>query len=490
MFSKLRKRQVHFFGWLTLSLFIVFWWRSPATADTAKHYKDLEFAPLPEITLPNYERFQLTNGMTVYLIADHELPLIEGRVLIRTGERWDPLDQVGLADIATTVMRSGGTANYSPDQLNQILEDKAASVEVSVGNASGSATFSGLSENTALILDLFAEVLQRPAFDQAQIDLAKKQIQGAIARRNDEPGDIASREFSKLIYGADNPYASTIEYATLKNIQREDLIKFHQQYFHPANMILGIVGDFDPKEMRGLINKKFGNWQTTAPPLPALPTVQQVNQGGIFFVEQPQLTQSNVLLGHLGGKYDSPDYPALSVLNGVLNGFGSRLFNNIRSKEGLAYSVYGMWAANYDYPGLFVAGGQTRSESTVAFVKAINQEIERMRTEPVTAEELQQAKESSLNSFIFNFASPAQTLSRLMSYQYYGYPEDFIFQYQRAIAETTIEDVQRVAQKYLQPDKIVTLVVGNSQEIQPKLETLTKGQKVIPIDVTIPGSKE
>ena len=490
MFSKLRKRQVHFFGWLTLSLFIVFWWRSPATADTAKHYKDLEFAPLPEITLPNYERFQLTNGMTVYLIADHELPLIEGRVLIRTGERWDPLDQVGLADIATTVMRSGGTANYSPDQLNQILEDKAASVEVSVGNASGSATFSGLSENTALILDLFAEVLQRPAFDQAQIDLAKKQIQGAIARRNDEPGDIASREFSKLIYGADNPYASTIEYATLKNIQREDLIKFHQQYFHPANMILGIVGDFDPKEMRGLINEKFGNWQTTAPPLPPLPTVKQVNQGGIFFVEQPQLTQSNVLLGHLGGKYDSPDYPALSVLNAVLSGFGGRLFNNIRSKEGLAYSVYGMWAANYDYPGLFVAGGQTRSESTVPFVQAINQEIERIRTQPVTAEELQQAKESSLNSFIFNFASPAQTLARLMSYQYYGYPEDFIFQYQRAIAETTIEDVQRVAQKYLQPDKIVTLVVGNSQEIQPKLETLTKGQKVIPIDVTIPGSKE
>jgi zinc protease len=490
MFSKLRKRQLHFFGWLTLSLFIVFWWRSPATADTAKHYKDLEFAPLPEITLPNYERFQLTNGMTVYLIADHELPIIEGRVLIRTGERWDPLDQVGLAGIATTVMRSGGTANYSPDQLNQILEDKAASVEVSVGNASGSATFSGLSENTVLILDLFAEVLQRPAFDQAQIDLAKKQIQGAITRRNDEPGDIASREFSKLIYGADNPYASTIEYATLKNIQREDLIKFHQQYFHPANMILGIVGDFEPKEMRGLINEKFGNWQTTAPPLPALPTVQQVNQGGIFFVEQPQLTQSNVLLGHLGGKLDSPDYPALSVLNAVLNGFGGRLFNNIRSKEGLAYSVYGMWAANYDYPGLFVAGGQTRSESTVAFVKAINQEIERMRTQTVTAEELQQAKESSLNSFIFNFASPAQTLSRLMTYQYYGYPEDFIFQYQRAIAETTVEDVQRVAQKYLQPDKIVTLVVGNSQDIQPKLETLTKGQKVIPIDVTIPGSEE
>ncbi|MGL5507993.1 MAG: M16 family metallopeptidase, partial [Microcoleaceae cyanobacterium] len=360
MLSKLRKRQLHFFGWLTLSLFIVFWWRSPATADTAKHYTDINFPPLPEITLPNYERFQLTNGMTVYLIVDRELPLIEGQVLIRTGERWDPIDKVGLADIATTVMRSGGTANHSPDQLNQILEDKAASIEISVGNSSGSASFSGLSENTALIMDLFAEVLQKPVFDQAQIDLAKKQTQGAIARRNDEPGSIASREFSKLIYGADNPYASTIEYATLKNIQRQDLIKFHQQYFHPANMILGIVGDFDPKEMRALINEKFGNWQTTAPSLPPLPIVKQVNQGGTFFVEQPQLTQSNVLLGHLGGKYDSPDYPALSVLNAVLNGFGGRLFNNIRSKEGLAYSVYGFWGAGYDYPSLFVAGGQTR----------------------------------------------------------------------------------------------------------------------------------
>ncbi|MGL6283285.1 MAG: M16 family metallopeptidase, partial [Microcoleaceae cyanobacterium] len=286
------------------------------------------------------------------------------------------------------------------------------------------------------------------------------------------------------------PYASTIEYATLKNIQRQDLIKFHQQYFHPANIILGIVGDFDPKEMRALINEKFGNWQTTAPALPPLPIVKQVNQGGTFFVEQPQLTQSNVLLGHLGGKYDSPDYPALSVLNAVLNGFGGRLFNNIRSKEGLAYSVYGFWGAGYDYPSLFVAGGQTRSESTVPFVQAINQEIERIRTQPITEEELQQAKESSLNSFIFNFARPSQTLGRLMSYQYYGYPEDFIFQYQRGIESTTIEDVQRVAQKYLQPDKIVTLVVGNSQEIQPALETLSKGKKVMPIDVTIPGGAD
>ncbi len=490
MLSKLRKRQLHFFCLLTLSLFIVFWWRSPATADTAKHYTDINFPPLPEITLPNYERFQLANGMTVYLIVDRELPLIEGRALIRTGERWDPIDQVGLADIATTVMRSGGTANHSPDQLNQILEDKAASIEVSVANTVGSAGFSGLSEDTALIMGLFAEVLQQPVFDQAQIDLAKKQMQGAIARRNDEPSNIARREFSKLIYGADNPYASTVEYATLKNIQREDLIKFHQQYFHPANIILGIVGDFDPQEIRALINKNFGNWQTTAPALPPLPIVKQVNQGGTFFVEQPQLTQSNILLGHLGGQYDSPDYPALSVLNSVLNGFGGRLFNNIRSKKGLAYSVYGFWGAGYDYPSLFIAGGQTRSESTVPFVQAINQEIERIRTQPITEEELQQAKESSLNSFIFNFARPSQTLGRLMSYQYYDYPEDFIFQYQQAIASTTIEDIRRVAQKYLQPDKIVTLVVGNSQEIQPALETLSKGKKVIPIDVTIAGNEE
>jgi zinc protease len=188
----------------------------------------------------------------------------------------------------------------------------------------------------------------------------------------------------------------------------------------------------------------------------------------------------------LGGVVNNPDYPALSVMNEVLSSFGGRLFNEIRSRQGLAYSVYASWSPQFDFPGVFVAGGETRSAATVGFVKSMKQEIERIRTQPITTEELQIAKESAANSFIFNFQDPSQTLSRLMRYEYFGYPADFIFKYQKAVESTTIKDVQRVAQQYLQPDKLVTVIVGNQKAIKPAITDLGKIQ---PIDVTIPSPK-
>lgn len=289
-----------------------------------------------------------------------------------------------------------------------------------------------------------------------------------------------------MIYGKDSPYARTTEYTTLDNISRGDVLKFYQQYFYPNNMILGIVGDFDSKKMRSQIQAKFGDWKPSPTAIkPQLPQVTQAKTGGVFFVNQPQLTQSNILIGHLGGEYNSPDYPALDVLNNVLNGFGGRLFNEVRSRQGLAYSVYGYWSPRFDYPGMFLAGGQTRSDATVQFVKAMQGEIKRMQTQLVTPEELAFSKESTLNSFVFNFENPYQTLSRLMRYEYYGYRADFLFRYQKAVAATTAADVQRVARQYLKPENMVTLVVGNQTAIKPPLTQLAA--EVTPIDVTIPS---
>jgi len=454
-------------------------------ATEAKHYTDLQFPPVAEVKLPKYERYELKNGMVVYLMEDHQLPLVSGSIMIRTGDRWEPATQVGLAGLVGSVMRTGGTKQHSPDQINQILEQRAAGVETAIGGTSGGASFSALTENLDTVFGLFAEVIREPVFAQNKLDLAKTQEKGAIARRNDKPDGIASREFRKLIYGQDSPYARTVEYATLNNISRKDLVGFYQEYFHPNNMILGIVGDFDSQKMKSLIQSKFGDWannpQVTQP---SLPQVSQAKSNGVFFVNQPQLTQSSILIGHLGGKFDSSDYPALDILNGVLNGFGGRLFNEIRSRQGLAYSVYGVWSPRYDYPGLFIAGGQTRSDATVRFVQAIQSEIQRIQAQPISSQELAFAKESTLNSFVFNFQDPAQTLSRLMRYEYYGYPADFLFRYRRALEATTVADVQRVAKKYLQPDKLITLIVGNQKDINPPLTKLSA--QVIPIDVTIP----
>ncbi|BAZ53644.1 peptidase M16-like protein [Nostoc sp. NIES-4103] len=475
------------FGLMVALAFLVssFNFSLAATAQ-AKEYTELQFAPLTEIKLPKYERFVLQNGLVVYLMEDHELPLVSGMALVRTGSRWEPAEKVGLAGFTGTVMRTGGTKKHSPDELNEILEQRAAAVETSISEAVGNASFEALSEDLETVFGLFTEVLREPVFATEKLDLAKTQARGGIARRNDDPDDIAGREFRKLIYGKDSPYARTIEYATLEQIEREDLVNFREQYFHPNNMILGIVGDFDPKKMRSLIQAKLGDWQRN-PKItnPQLPEVPPANAGGVFVVNQPQLTQSSVLIGHLGGRFDNPDYPALDVLNRVLNGFGGRLFNEVRSRQGLAYSVYGIWSPRFDYPGIFLAGGQTRSDATVQFVKALQAEIKRIQNQTVTAKELAFAKESTLNSFVFNFQDPSQTLSRLMRYEYYGYPADFLFRYQKAVVATTAADIQRVAKQYLKPENIVTLVVGNQTAIQPPLTQLAV--KVTPIDVTIPS---
>lgn len=484
---KLKKSKLFLSGLVILTCLTVLLSRPPAVAAAAKHYDELTFPPLPEINLPDYSRYQLDNGMTVYLMEDHELPLVGGSAFIKTGSRFEPADHVGLAALTGEVMRTGGTQTHPAAELNQLLEQKAASVETSISDTAGSASFNALSEDVETVFGLFAEVIQEPVFAPEQLAVAKTQTQGSISRRNDDPSDIASREFQKLVYGEESPYARTVEYETLSNISREDLIEFHQKYIHPQEMILGIYGDFDSEQMRSLIADKFGNWNPEMiAENPSLPTVSQSKMGGIFFVEQPQLNQSYIKIGHLGGELNNPDYPELSVMNGVLNGFGGRLFNNVRSRQGLAYSVYGYWGVGYDHPGLFQAGGQTRSDATVPLIQSILTEIQQIQTEPITPEELSYAKESTLNSFIFNFASPDQTLSRLMRYEYYGYPEDFIFQYRNEVEATTIADVQRVAQQYLNPENLVMLIVGNQAGIEPPLTSLGNNPKITAIDVTIP----
>jgi len=486
--KKIKAKIQKLIPWLGLAIAAIFFTvfvRSPAMAATAQHYTELEFPPLKEVELPAYERYQLDNGLTVYLMEDRELPLISGTAIIKTGSRYEPADKVGLADLAGTVMRTGGTKRHSPDELNELLEQRAAEVETYISQNSGGASFEALSEDLELVFKLFAEVVQEPVFAPEKLELAKTQLRGSIERRNDDPDNITRREFRKLVYGDRSPYARTVEYATLDNIDRDDLVDFYQTYFRPDLTILGIVGDFDSAAMKSLIAQTFGGWKAqSSDPLPPIPSATQANQGGLFFVNQPQLTQSYIQMGHLGGQFDSPDYAALSAVNGILNGFGGRLFNEVRSRQGLAYVAYGFWSAQYDYPGVFVAGGQTRSDATVPFIKAIFSELEKIRTSAISPAELAYAKESILNSFVFNFADPDRILSRLLRYEYYDYPADFIFQYQRAIKAVTVEDVQRVAQKYLKPDQIVTLAIGNESEIQPPLSDLNSTVKTV--DISIP----
>lgn len=456
-----------------------------ATALAQKHYKDLVYPPLRELVVPPVERVDLPNGLALYLLEDRSLPKIEGLMLVRTGSRLEPKEKVGLASILGQVLRTGGSASRSGEEVDRQLENAGASVETQIGVSAGSASVFALKEDLPLVLEILAGLVQNPVLPEDKIELAKVQERTGIARRNDDVSEIAGREFAKLLYGAESPYARVPEYATIEAITREDLVLFHRDYFQPNRVLLGLWGDFDSTEVRSLVERYFGSWAKggEAPPDP-IPPVDAKRGRAIALVEKDDVNQTQIRIGQLGGRIDDPDYFALSVMTEILGGgFSSRLFQTIRTQRGLAYHASARWGAAYDYPGSFVAASSTKSESTVETIRGIVEEIERISREPVTEEELRLAKDGILNSFVFNFDGKGEIVGRLMTYDYYGYPRDFLSTYQKSVERVTVEDVRRAAAKHVHPEELIVLAVGRDDDFDAPLSTLGE---VRAIDVTIP----
>ena len=452
-------------------------------------WKSLKFPPLKEIPIPKPMTFTLPNGMRVYLLEDHELPLVSGTALVRTGNLFDPPDKRGLAELTGMVMRTGGTASKSGDDLNIQLENIAASVETRIGETSGTASFSCLKENTDEVLAAFHDVLTSPEFREDKLDLAETQMRSSIARRNDDAHGILQREFESIVYGRNTPYGWDIEYADVDNIHRGDLIKFYKRYFFPANIRLAVYGDFSAPAMKEKLEKLFAAWNYRQPPAPPFPAVTAKPAPGIYLATKTDVTQTFFGVGELGGELRDKDFPALEVAADILgSGFTSRLVDLVRTKLGYAYSINASWAANYDHPGTFQISGSTKSATTTDTLRIIREQVSKMRDAEVSDEELRTAKERVLNSFVFFFDRPSKTLNRLVLYDYFGYPKDFIFDYEKAIRAVTRADVLRVTRQYWHPDELTLVAVGNPKEFGKPLSALNL--PVHDIDLTIPEPKE
>lgn len=451
-------------------------------------YKDLKFPPLPPVKIPEPVSFTLPNGMKIYLLEYHELPLVHGTAIIRTGNLFDPPEKRGVASLTGSVLRSGGTKEKTGEELDVQLENIAASVESSISETSGSMSFSCLKENTDEVMQVFHDLMTTPEFRQDKVDLAKTHLRSSISRRNDDPGRIGSREFADILYGRDTPFGWEINYEHADRIQRQDLIDFYRRYYFPSNVMLGIYGDFSAVEMKARLEKLFAGWNYTQPPVPKFPSIKATPVPGVFVAEKGDVTQTFFEIGHIGGILSDKDYPALAVAADILGGgFSSRLFQKVRTELGYAYNIGASWGANYEHPGLFQISGSTQSKYTVATIQTVLTELNRLRSGEVTDEELKTAKDTVLNSFVFFFDRPNKTLNRLLIYAYYGYPKDFIFQYQKALGSVTKADVLRVAKKYLRPEDLTIVAVGNPKEFTTPITEL--GLKVQPLDLTIPEPK-
>ena len=312
-------------------------------------------------------------------------------------------------------------------------------------------------------------------------------MQDAISRRNDEIGEIAHREAVRLAYGPENPYARIPEYSTVGAITRQDLIDWHGKYIHPNNIILGISGDFDSAAMESRLRAAFEAW----PKGPAFPKNNiQYNPAkpGYYLIPKEDVNQSNIRMVAMGTTRDNPDYYAISVFNEAFGGgFSSRLFNDIRTKRGLAYGVGGGIGTNFGHPGILQISMGTKSQSTVEAVQAVDEDVTNLTKEPITEDEIQRAKDAILNAFIFRLDSPDKILVERITYEYYGYPPDWLDKYQAEIKKVTAAQVNAVAAKYLHKDQLAVLVVGNTKEFDKPLSSLGPVKEV---NITIPPPQE
>ncbi len=447
-------------------------------------WQQIPVPKLPEFHPAQPKRIELPNGMVVFLQEDHELPTIDGTARIRGGERSVAANKTGLIDIYREVWRTGGTKSQTGDQLDDYLEQRAAKVETGGGMDSTSVSWSCLKEDFDDVFRVFVDVLRNPEFRADKIDIAQKGMYDNISRRNDDPSQIAGREAAKLVYGANSPYARVPEYATVAAITRQDLIEWHGRYVHPNNIILGVVGDFDAAKMEARLREAFASWprgqaasDPEIKPEPAKP--------GYYQVDKTDVNQSNLQMVALGITRKNPDYFAISVFNEAFGGgFSSRLFGDIRTTKGLAYAVGGGVGTSWDHPGMLRLMVLTKSKTTVESIQALDEEIAELSKRPINDEEIRRAKDSILNSFVFQFDSPAKVLQEKMAYEFHGYPLDFLENFQKGIEKVTKEDVARVAAKYIHREQMAVLVVGNVSEFDKPLSSLGTVSK---LDISIPA---
>lgn len=438
----------------------------------AKPHETLTYEPI-QFKPPVPQKHTLSNGMVLYLLEDHELPVFDIRGLVRTGSIYDTRDKIGLANIFAAVMRTGGTISREPDTLNEELESMAASVEIGMSAEYGNVSLSTMAEDIEMGLEIFADVLRNPAFREDKLELRKQQAVEAIRRRNDNPIQLAWRNFSAILYGTDHPFGWYSEIADVEGITVDDLKAFHAKYYHPNNMMLAITGDFDTQTLITQLEKVFEGWEKTDIEFPVVPIVDNSPKPSVNHIPK-NLPQTTMLIGHFGIKRtpDFPDFFALRVMNDILGegGFTSRLMMEVRDKHGLAYMVGSLMRTSlYTNPGEWFAYSQTRTEKTAEAISLIIDIVRDLRETPVQADELQRTKDSLINSFVFGFESSAQIAFQQMMLAYRGFAPDFLETFTDNIAKVTAEDVQAAAQKYLHPDALTIVTVGNAENFDRPL---------------------
>ena len=430
-----------------------------------------ELAKLGQIkfSVPEVSRRVLDNGLVVYILKDNTLPVVHLSAFIKTGSAYDPADKVGLAQMVGSLLRDGGTAKYKAEDIDKTLEYLGASLETAAYTEETHVDLTVLKKDLEKTLDIYADVLRNPAFEEDKVKIVRDETLEMIRRRNDKPSSASGREARRMFYGVSHPYGRRSEEATINAVSRTDLAAFHAANFKPNNIIMAVSGDFASEdEMFAKVKEKFGDWKGGEVVRPVIPAPAHTAGRQIYLTDK-DVSQTSISIIQPGVNRISPENDSLSLLSDILGGgFQSRLFTEVRTKRGLAYTAQS-YSAGLRELGFISTFCGTKAETYSQALAEIVRQMGLVGSEPVSKEELERSKGSIINPFVFKFSTPHKLATERALEEFYGYKKGYLNNYVADISKIDAAQVQEVGNKYYTPDNAVIFVIGNSKKFDKPL---------------------
>jgi zinc protease len=452
----------------------------------ADRSKPPALAAPPQLNLPDIQKRTLSNGVAVWLVESHEVPLVQVNLVLKAAGGDDPAGKFGLASL-TAAMLDEGAGSRSALELADAVEFLGANLATTSSFDASAVRLNAPVSRLKDALPLMADVVLRPTFPEAELNRLRQERLTALLQAKDDPASVAPQAFARIVFGPTHRYGTGIggTEATLKGFSVQDLKSYHASMYQPGNATLLVVGDVTADAIVPQLETQFGSWKGTNAPRKPVPQAAQVAQGQITIVDMPGAQQSQIRIGWVGVPRSTPDYFTIEVLNTILGGsFTSRLNQNLREEHQYSYGASSRFDMRLS-AGAFQAGAGVQTDKTSEALREFFNELNGI-LKPVGAEELTKAKNYVALSFPSEFETSGDLSSKMEEMVVYGLPDRYFGQYIDNIQAVTAAMVQKAATTYIQPKRFAVVVVGDRKVVEPGIRALNLGPvRVMSVDEAV-----